>query len=89
VDVPVLPGHLIINFGEALNFITAHSDREVGAVTHRVLSQHSTDPVRHGIVYFANPALNGMLCQFDAFGEAQGSSSVEDLFAQLEKSLTQ
>ena len=83
-DVPVLPGHLIINFGEALNFITAHSDRAVSAVTHRVLSQQSTDPVRHGIVYFANPDLDGMLWQFDAFGEEQGSSSVDDLFARLE-----
>ena len=89
VDVPVLPGHLVINFGEALHFITANADCTVGAVTHRVLSQHATDPVRHGIVYFANPALDGMLWQFDAFGEAQGSSSVEDLFAQLEKNLTQ
>ncbi len=89
VDVPVIPGHLVINFGEALNFITAHSDRTVGAVTHRVLSQQSTDPVRHSIVYFANPALDGMLWQFDASGEEQGRSSVEDLFALLEKNLTQ
>ena len=88
-DVPVLQGHLIINFGEALNFITAHSDRAVSAVTHRVLGQQSTDPVRHGIVYFANPDLDGMLWQFDASGEEQGSSSVEDLFALLEKRLTQ
>ena len=87
-DVPVLPGHLIINFGEALNFITAHSDRAVSAVTHRVVSQQSTDPVRYGIVYFANPDLDGMLWQFDASGEEQGSSSVEDLFALLEKRLT-
>ena len=87
-DVPVLPGHLIINFGEALNFITAHSDRAVSAVTHRVLSQLSTDPVRHGIVYFANPDLDGMLWQFDASGEEQGSSSVKDLFALLEQNLT-
>ena len=86
--VPVLPGHLIINFGEALNFITAHSDRAVSAVTHRVLSQLSTDPVRHGIVYFANPDLDGMLWQFDASGEEQGSSSVKDLFALLEQNLT-
>ena len=88
-DVPVLPGHLIINFGEALNFITAHSDRAVSAVTHRVLSQQSADPIRHGIVYFANPDLAGKLWQFDASGEEQGSSSVQDLFAQLEKKLTQ
>ena len=88
-DVPVLPEHLIINFGEALNFITAHSDRAVSAVTHRVVSQRSTDPVRHGIVYFANPDLDGMLWQFDASGEEQGSSSVDDLFAQLESSLTE
>lgn len=88
-DVPVLPGHLIINFGEALNFITVHSDRAVSAVTHRVVSQRSTDPVRHGIVYFANPDLCGRLWQFDASGEEQGSSSVEDLFVQLEKNLTQ
>ena len=88
-DVPVLPGHLIINFGEALNFITAHSDRAVSAVTHRVVSQQSTDPVRHGIVYFANPDLDGILWQFDATGEEQGSSSVEDLFAQLEERLTE
>jgi len=88
-DVPVLPGHLVINFGEALNFITAHSDRAVSAVTHRVLSQQSSDPVRHGIVYFANPGLDGMLWQFDAVGREQGSSSVEDLFAQLESRLTE
>ena len=88
-DVPVLPGHLIINFGEALNFITVHSDRAVSAVTHRVVSQRSTDPVRHGIVYFANPDIGGRLWQFDASGEEQGSSSVRDLFAQLEKNLTQ
>jgi len=88
-DVPVLPGHLIINFGEALNFITAHSARAVSAVTHRVVSQRSTDPVRHGIVYFANPDLDGMLWQFDASGEEQGNSSVQDLFALLERNLTQ
>ena len=87
-DVPVLPGHLIINFGEALNFITAHSDYAVSAVTHRVVSQQSTDPVRHGIVYFANPDLDGMLWQFDAVGKERGSSSVDDLFAQLEGRLT-
>ena len=87
-DVPVLPGYLIINFGEALNFITAHSDRAVSAVTHRVVSQRSTDPLRHGIVYFANPDLDGMLWQFDASGEEQGSSSVKDLFALLEQKLT-
>jgi hypothetical protein len=87
-DVPVLPGHLIINFGEALNFITAHSDRAVSAVTHRVVSQRSADPVRHGIVYFANPDLDGMLWQFDAVGRERGSSSVDDLFAQLEGRLT-
>ena len=88
-DVPVLPGHLIINFGEALSFITAHSDRAVSAVTHRVVSQRSTDPVRHGIVYFANPDLAGKLWQFDASGEEQGGSSVQGLFAQLEQKLTQ
>ena len=88
-DVPVLPGHLIINFGEALNFITAHSDRAVSAVTHRVVSQRSTDPVRHGIVYFANPDLGGMLWQFDASGDVHGSSSVEGLFARLESRLTE
>ena len=85
--VPVLPGHFIINFGEALNFITARSDRAVSAVTHRVVSQRSLDPVRHSIVYFANPDLDGMLWQFDASGEEQGSSSVDDLFAQLESRL--
>ena len=88
-DVPVLQGHFIINFGEALNFITAHSDRAVSAVTHRVVSQQSTDPVRHGIVYFANPDLDGMLWQFDAVGKERGSSSVDELFAQLEGELTE
>ena len=87
-DVPVLAGHLVINFGEALHFITAHTNRAVGAVTHRVLSQQATEPVRHSIVYFANPDLAGMLWQFDTAGEHRGSSSVEDLFAQLENQLT-
>ena len=89
VDVPVLPGHLVINFGEALHFITAHSERSVGAVVHRVLSQKSSDPVRHGIVYFANPDLDGMLWQYDAKGEVKGSSSVQDLFTLLETNLTE
>jgi len=80
---------LIINFGEALNFITAHSARAVSAVTHRVVSQRSTDPVRHGIVYFANPDLDGMLWQFDASGEEQGNSSVQDSFVLLERHLSQ
>ena len=88
-DVPVLPGHLAIHFGEALNFITLHSDRTVCAVEHQVLSQKSKDPVRHSIVYFANPDLDGMLYQFDAKGEIKGSSSVQDLFALLEKNLTE
>lgn len=88
-DVPVLPGHLAIHFGEALNFITLHSNRTVGAVEHQVLSQESTNPVRQGIVYFANPDLDGMLWQFDARGEIRGSSSVGDLFALLEKNLTE
>ena len=88
-DVPVLPVHLIINFGEALNFIMAHSDRTVGAIVHRVLSQRSNDPVRHSIVYFANPNLDGTLWQFNANGEEKGSSSVEDLFALLERNLTE
>ena len=89
VDVPVLPGHLLINFGEAMHFVTAHSERTVGAVVHRVLSQKSSDPVRHGIVYFANPDLDGMLWQFDAKGEVKGSSSVQDLFTLLETNLTE
>ena len=88
-DVPVLPDHLAIHFGEALNFITTHSDRTVGAIEHQVLSQKPTDPVRHGIVYFANPDLAGVLWQFDAQGGVKGSSSVADLFALLEKNLTE
>ena len=88
-DVPVLPGHLVINFGEALHFITAYSQRSVGAIVHRVVSQKAEDPVRHGIVYFANPDLDGMLWQFDAAGQIRGSSSVADLFALLEKNLTE
>ena len=88
-DVPVLPGHLVINFGEALHFITVHSERSVGAAVHRVLSQQANHPIRHGIVYFANPDLDGMLWQFDAEGAVKGSSSVQDLFARLEKNLTE
>jgi hypothetical protein len=88
-DVPVLPGHLAIHFGEALNFITTHSERTVGAIEHQVLSQKTMDPVRHGIVYFANPDLDGVLWQYDAEGGIKGSSSVADLFTFLEKNLTE
>ena len=87
-DVPVLPDHFVINFGEALHFITAHSERPVGAVVHRVLSQQSADPIRQSIVYFANPDLDGTLWQYDAKGEVKGSSSVQDFFAILETNLT-
>ena len=87
-DVPVLPGHFVINFGEALHFITAHSERAVGAVVHRVLSQQSADPIRQSIVYFANSDLDGSLWQYNAKGEVKGSSSVQDLFASLETNLT-
>ncbi len=87
-DVPVLGGHLVINFGEALNFITQQSNRSVAAIVHRVTRQAASSPVRHGIVYFANPDLDGALKQFNAEGQEMGSSSVADLFAQLEKNLT-
>ncbi len=89
IEVPVKPGHLAIHFGEALNFITRYSLRQVGAVVHRVVSQKSEDPVRHGIVYFANPALDGLVGQFNEHGELKGSSSVNDLFARLESELTE
>ena len=88
-NVPVLPGHLIINFGEALRFITAYTEQTVTAVEHRVVSQKSADPIRHGIVYFANPDLDGMLWQYNAHGEVEGSSSVAELFARLERDLTE
>ena len=87
-DVPVLDGHLVINVGEAWNFITQHSNRSVAAIVHRVTSQAASNPVRNGIVYFANPDLGGLLKQFNAQGQEVGSSSVADLFAQLEKNLT-
>ena len=87
-DVPVLDGHLVINFGEALNFITQHSNRSVAAIVHRVTSQTSSNPVRHGIVYFANPDLDGALKQFDVQGREVGSSLVGDLFTLLEQKLT-
>ena len=58
-------------------------------MVHRVLSQLSSEPIRHGFVYFANPDLDGMLWQFDINGKTRGSSSVEDLFASLERELTE
>ena len=85
----MLPGHFVINFGEALHFITARSERAVGAVVHRVLSQQSADPIRQSIVYFANPDLDGSLWQYDAKGEVKGSSSVQDFFDILETNLTE
>ena len=87
-DVPVLDGHLVINFGEALHFITQHSNRLVAAIVHRVTSQAASNPVRQGIVYFANPDLDGTLKQFDSQGREIGSSSVSDLFTFLEQKLT-
>ena len=88
-DVPVLDGHLVINFGEALHFITQHSNRSVAAIVHRVTSQAASNPVRHGIVYFANPDLDGALKQFNAEGLEVSSISVEDLFSRLEGNLTE
>ena len=89
VDVPVLEGHLVINFGEALNFITQRSDRTVSAIVHRVTTQSESNPVRHSIVYFANPCLDGYLQQYDSQGMRQGSSTVHQLFESLEHKLTE
>ena len=89
VDVPVLEGHLVINFGEALNFITQRSDRTVSAIVHRVTTQSESNPVRHSIVYFANPCLDGYLQQYDSQGMRQGSSTVHQLFESLENKLTE
>ena len=86
--MPVLDGHLVINFGEALHFVTQHSNRSVAAIVHRVTSQVADNPVRHGIVYFANPELEGVLKQFDVQGREVGGSSVGDLFSLLEQKLT-
>jgi hypothetical protein len=87
-DVPVRPGYLAIHFGEALNYITAYANRGVGAVRHRVLSQSASDSIRSGIVYFANPDLEGDLKQFDIDGCVRGGSSVSDFFGSLERKLT-
>jgi isopenicillin N synthase-like dioxygenase len=87
-DVPVLDGHLVINFGEALNFSTQYSNRSVAAIVHRVTSQAASNPVRHGIVYFANPDLDGGVKQFNTEGHEVSSISVEDLFSRLEGKLT-
>lgn len=89
IDVPVRPGCLAIHFGEALRYITAFSDRCVSAVRHRVLSQKASDSVRSGIVYFANPDLDGKLVQFDVHGQQKCRSSVSDFFGLLERELTQ
>lgn len=88
-DVPVLDGHLVINFGEALHFITQYSNRSVAAIVHRVTSQAASTPMRHGIVYFANPDLDGALKQFNTEGQEVSSTSVEDLFSRLEGNLTE
>ena len=89
IDVPVRAGHLAIHFGEALSYITAYAKRQATAVRHRVLSQRAREPIRHGIVYFANPDLDGMVWQFDADGHERGSSSVVSLFQRLERNLTE
>ena len=89
LDVPVLSGHFVVNFGEALSYITAHAEHTVSAAVHRVQSQPQGDPIRQAVVYFGNPDLEGLLWQFDSEGRVQGSSSVADLFANLEKKLTQ
>lgn len=89
IDVPILPRHLAVHFGEALRFITRYSQRCVSAVRHQVARQLSASPVRHGIVYFANPDLEGRLWQFDTTGISRGDSSVEALFTELERNLTE
>lgn len=89
MDVPVLEGHLVINFGEALNFITQRSDRTVSAVVHRVTTQSESRPVRHSIVYFANPCLDGYVHQYDSRGRLHRSSTVHQLFESLENKLTE
>ena len=89
MNVPVLEGHLVINFGEALNFITKRSDRTVSAIVHRVTTQSASNPVRHSIVYFANPCLDGYLQQYDSQGRRQGSSTIHRLFESLEHKLTE
>ena len=87
-DVSVRDGHLVVNFGEALNFVTQYSNRSVAAIIHRVTSQATSNSVRHSIVYFANPELDGTLKQFNAAGQQVGSSSVANLFSRLENNLT-
>ena len=88
-DVPVKEDHFLINFGEALNYITANSDRVVGAVRHQVTCQKSENPIRKSVVYFGNPALDGMLYQLNSSGDSANQSTVADLFALLEQRLTQ
>jgi len=88
-DVPVKEDHLLINFGEALNYVTANSDREVGAIRHQVTCQKSENLIRKSVVYFGNPALDSMLYQLNSNGDSANQSTVADLFAQLEQRLTQ
>jgi hypothetical protein len=89
IPVPVMKNHLIVNFGEALSFVTQRTQSAVSAVLHRVVRQQRSDLIRHSIVYFANPDLDGNLYQIGPNGDTQSSVSVQELFSSLEGRLTE
>ena len=89
VEVPVRPGYFIVNFGEALRFVTEFSSRPVEAVVHRVRRQRISESLRYSIVYFGNPRLDRTLVQIDSDSGVHGQSTVEALFSRLESDLTE
>ncbi|PWZ03151.1 Clavaminate synthase-like protein [Testicularia cyperi] len=62
IDVPYLPGGLIVNFGQQVENLTQGI---VQAATHRVLTPPDATQTRYSVAWFSSPALNTYLSPLD------------------------
>jgi len=86
-SIDPLPGHLVINFGGALEILTRHMRTPVRAIFHRVrqIPRVLGRPDRFSFAAFANPPAVGMLYTCNGDGAAKPYMTVEEFLVEFNK----
>ncbi len=84
-DVEPRAGHLVVNFGGALEYLTERLPRRVRAILHRVRRCPSKGRDRFSFAAFVNPPATGSMYQLRADGTPEARGSIEAFLREFNK----
>ena len=84
-DIDPREGHFVVNFGGALEHLTARLTTPVRAILHRVRKCMAGERDRFSFAAFINPPATGQMHQFDMMGRAHPTGSIEDFLREFNK----